>query len=344
MTGLDPGGNETIASAAVAAACPAISVCVCTCDRPHYLRSCLEGLAAQTAAPHQFEILVVDSGSCGDAPAAIAAMVAEVANARLVRLETPGVSAARNAGARAARGEYVAYIDDDAIPARNWVEAIRTVIAESDRPPAVLGGRVLPIWEQPLPAWWPERLRGVLSIIEWEGRGEYRTPEVPPTLEPYAVNMVVHRKSVLEIGGFDDGLGRVGGLLLSDEEVQLAWKLQDRGCSARYDSRITVHHQIQADRFHVRWLLLRLYMQGVSTVITRRLLGQERSVWVELPRRILVALMSAPCASFDDSSTRFLELRWRLAYALGFVRGTLGWRPGEKARLFNLICRPGGRS
>ena len=43
-----------------------------------------------------------------------------------------------------------------------------------------------------MPAWWPPRLRGTLSIIEFEGHGEYRSDALPPGLEPYGANMVVH--------------------------------------------------------------------------------------------------------------------------------------------------------
>ena len=55
----------------------------------------------------------------------------------------------------------------------------------------------------------------------------------------------------------------------------------------RYDLRITVYHQIQARRMKPEWLLSRLYWQGASTVLTRRLLQQATAVWWELPRRLL---------------------------------------------------------
>ena len=152
------------------------------------------------------------------------------------------------------------------------MEAILNSLAQPGRRPALIGGRILPKWEAPLPAWWPRSLRGVLSIIEHEGNGEYRTAAVPENLEPYAANMVVHVLSLLAAGGFGTAIGRYGDALLSDEEVQLAWTLQDPGYSVRYDSRIVVHHQIQARRLDPAWLLARLYWQGASTVLTRRLL------------------------------------------------------------------------
>ena len=240
-----------------------ITVCVCTHDRPGYLRDCLEGLRRQAVGSDRFDILVVDSASTGGVPAQIAHLVAEIPNARLLRVERPGISLARNAGAEAARDGYIAYIDDDAIAAPDWVECIQAAIADSGPPPALIGGRILPRWEAPLPAWWPPGLRGTLSIIEFEGHGEYRTAALPPGMEPYGANLVVHVPTLLAIGGFGRNAGRIGQALLSDEEVQLAWRLQAAGHSARYDSRLVVQHQIQAARLCPRWLLSRLYWQGV---------------------------------------------------------------------------------
>jgi glycosyltransferase involved in cell wall biosynthesis len=263
-----------------------VTVCICTHDRPGYLSDCLDGLRRQTVGDGRFDILVVDSASTGDIPAQVEQLVHGLRNARLLRIEQPGVSVARNAGAQEAAGDYIAYIDDDAIPACDWIERIVQSISETDPPPALIGGRILPHWEAPLPFWWPPSLRGSLSIIELEGQGEYRSAALPRGLEPYGANMVIHVPSLRAIGGFGTQSGRIGEALLSDEEVQLAWRLQDAGHSARYDSRIVARHQIQTARLTPAWLLSRLYWQGVSTVRTRRLLGRPGEVWRELPRRI----------------------------------------------------------
>jgi glycosyltransferase involved in cell wall biosynthesis len=303
-----------------------ITACICTHNRPAYLRDCLGGLQHQTAGADRFDILVVDSASVGDVPAQIVGLVTDIANARLLRVDQPGVSFARNAGAAAARSSYIAYIDDDAIPAVDWIERIQAAIVETGPTPALIGGRILPHWEAPLPAWWPAQLRGTLSIIEFEGRGEYRTTALPPGLEPYGANMVVHVPTLLALGGFGRDSGRIGTALLSDEEVQLAWRMQAAGFSTRYDPRIVVRHQIQATRLSPRWLLSRLYWQGVSTVRTRRLLGEPGAVWRELPRRLTVAALLAPFGLLPRDSISLVPCRWRLAYSAGFVRAALGPR------------------
>ena len=300
-----------------------LTVCICTHNRPRYVRDCLEGFRQQTVSRAMFSLLVVDSGSQRGAAAELRALAAEH-DARLIRLDQPGVAIARNAGAWAARTRFIAYIDDDAIPAPDWVASILAATSRPGRPPALLGGRILPKWEAPLPSWWPRSLRGVLSIIEYEGEGEYRTDAVPAHLEPYAANMVVNVLSLLAAGGFGNASGRIAGCLLSDEEVQLAWRLQDAGYSVRYDSRIVVFHQIQARRLNPAWLLSRLYWQGASTVQTRRLLHRPEAVWRELPRRMAVAALLWPLALIPKRSPILLWARWRVAYAAGFIRAAVG--------------------
>jgi glycosyltransferase involved in cell wall biosynthesis len=307
-----------------------LTVCICTRDRPRYVRDCLDGLRRQTVAHDRFTVLVVDSASSPASAAELADLAADY-GARLIRLEQMGISLARNAGAWATRTQFIAYIDDDAIPAPDWVETILQAVIQPGRRPALIGGRILPKWEVPLPAWWPDALRGVLSIIEHEGAGEYRTAAVPTGLEPYGANMVVHVLSLLAAGGFGSAAGRYGQSLLSDEEVQLAWMLQDAGYSVRYDSRITVYHQIQVRRMEPAWLLSRLYWQGASTVLTRRLLQRPAAVWREVPRRLAVACLLAPAALIPSQSTALLWARWRLAYATGFIKAAFGWHATEAA-------------
>jgi glycosyltransferase involved in cell wall biosynthesis len=309
---------------------PTVTVCLCTHNRPHYARDCLAGLAHQTVGAARFRVLVVDSGSAAALAAELAGIVASYPNANLIRLDQPGVSLARNAGAREAGSGYIAYIDDDAIPSPDWVACIQTAIREAPHPPAVIGGRILPNWEAPLPRWWPASLRGVLSIIEVEGCGAYRGTGLPAGLEPYGANLTVLVPAMLAIGGFGVSAGRRGDVLLSDEEVQLAWRLQDAGHIAWYDSRIVVHHRIQAPRLTPSWLLSRLYWQGVSTVLTRRQLGHAHDVWRELPRRLAVAALCAPAGISGPDSARWIAARWRLAYARGFVRAALGWPLGQE--------------
>lgn len=346
MQGVADIEDRIVQTRAVAGRLPSVTACLVTHNRPHYVRSCLESLRRQTIGLDAFDVIVVDSCSRPEVSEDLARLVAESPNARLLRVDRPGASAARNRGAEVSTADFIAYIDDDGLATPDWIASIQQVVMEHDTWPGVLGGRVLPVWEAPLPAWWPESLRGVLSIIEWEGKGEFRTGAVPEGLEPYGVNMIVQRQPLLDMGGFADRLGRFGGLLLSDEDVQVGWRLQDRGYSAWYDGRILVHHQIQAVRMRPEWLIDRLYWQGASTVATRRILGDPGAVWRELPRRLAVELLTLPAALVPKGSSALLGLRWRLAYARGFTRMALMGEQRKRtlpARLWRALVRRDGQ-
>ena len=111
-------------SATAPASDPLISVIVPTRDRPQTLRACLTALAAQTAA--DLEVVVVDDGSV--AAREVAAATAGHPRVRLIRQETAGPAAARNAGARSARGRIVCFIDDDCIAESDWAENLAEAI------------------------------------------------------------------------------------------------------------------------------------------------------------------------------------------------------------------------
>ncbi|MGC8475920.1 MAG: glycosyltransferase family 2 protein [Acetobacteraceae bacterium] len=302
---------------------PALSVCICTHDRPQAVAQCLAALRPQAAS---LELLVVDSASSRSARRALRHVVGQCRGARLVRLEHTGLSRARNAGAAASSAPWIAYLDDDATPAPDWAAQALTAIAAA--PDAgMIGGRVLPAWETALPHWWPASLRGVLSIVEAEGRGPYGSPDLPPGLGPCGANLLVRAGPLRACGGFAEALGRDGAALLSDEETELATRLRAAGLAVRYDSRPTVHHAIAAGRLTPGWLLRRMHWQGVSAARSRRLGGQRAALWREAARRAAVAALFALPGLVSERSPMLIGARWRLAYATGFLRGALGRLP-----------------
>jgi cellulose synthase/poly-beta-1,6-N-acetylglucosamine synthase-like glycosyltransferase len=116
---------------------PRTTVVVCTIGDELNLAACLAALQCQDDDDH--EILVVDNTEGRDAVQQIAGR----AGARYVVEPRRGLSRARNAGAHAARGQLVAYIDDDAVPDPAWLRLLVAPFAD----PAVgaTTGRILPV-------------------------------------------------------------------------------------------------------------------------------------------------------------------------------------------------------
>lgn len=101
----------------MSAASPAnVSVIVPTKNRSTLLRQALASIRSVEAPDLRLEIIVADNGSTDDT-----FQVAQAFGARLVQTLTPGPSAARNCGVRAATGEYLAFLDDDDLWTTNHI-------------------------------------------------------------------------------------------------------------------------------------------------------------------------------------------------------------------------------
>jgi GT2 family glycosyltransferase len=105
---------------------PTVTIAICTKDRPDLLQRCLA--SCQAVRGDALEILVVDNDSAGDATR----LAAESARVRYVHEPRPGLSAARNRAIAEAKGEVIAYTDDDCEVDRGWVTSLVERYADSN--------------------------------------------------------------------------------------------------------------------------------------------------------------------------------------------------------------------
>lgn len=98
------------------------TVIIPTHDRPAPLAACLAALASSSYPRELFEVVVVDDGGRVDLGQAIAPF--ECSRLRLLRQRRRGPGAARNTGARAASGRWLAFTDDDCLPEPGWLHAL----------------------------------------------------------------------------------------------------------------------------------------------------------------------------------------------------------------------------
>lgn len=101
---------------------PRVSVIVPAYNAERYVGRCLDSLRAQTLG--DIEILCVDNGSSDGSRAVLAEHAAADGRVRVLDEPTPGVSAARNAGLAAARGEFVAFADADDFADERYLELL----------------------------------------------------------------------------------------------------------------------------------------------------------------------------------------------------------------------------
>jgi glucosyl-dolichyl phosphate glucuronosyltransferase len=297
-----------------------LTVVICTHDRPAYLQSCLESLAAQGPKRCRCVVLVVDSASTPASALEIVALAA-AHGANYVRLDHPGLSVARNAGLAAARTPWVAYIDDDARVKRGWMCAIADAVGRLPSDTGAIGGSIAPDWEAPCPVWWPPELVPALTVLEWDQPGRVGDGSLPPNVEPYGANMVFRREALRGVGGFPPQLGRIGSKLLSGEEMWVMRVLRQAGWNIRYEPGVAVCHSIQAGRLTPSWLMSRQYWSGVSEAMVVHRLGRRNGAVGKALRMALHATLRSPLAAWPTGSAKLIRQRCALAFASGYLRG-----------------------
>lgn len=211
-----------------------LSVVVPSYMRPDELRRCCEALVRQVRPAD--EIIIV--WRAGDE--ATERLAAEAtgwgANVVAIRVELPGQVAALNAGLRAAKGDLVAFTDDDAAPFPDWTLRIEQHFRANERLGG-LGGR--DHWDGVR----GKGSRAVVGRVQWfgrcigfhhEGYGEPRSVEILK-----GANMSF-RRSVIEPIGFDWRLRGEGAQVAND--LKLALQVKKRGWTLTYDPNVAVDH------------------------------------------------------------------------------------------------------
>jgi glycosyltransferase involved in cell wall biosynthesis/GT2 family glycosyltransferase len=250
-----------------AATPPTISVVVCafTFDRLEVMGEAFDSLRTQTLSPHEI-VLVIDH-----APALLEEVRRLWPDLKIVaNREQQGLSGARNTGVAEASGEVVAFLDDDAIAAPDWLRHLADAYAD----PGVLGagGTVRPRWVEGKPRWFPAEFDWVVGCTH---SGMPR--ELSPVRNLVGANMSFRRAPLVEVGGFSHELGRVGTLPVGCEETDLSIRVHQRWPEAEilYDPAAEVEHVVPAARGKVRYFVDRCRAEGRSKAVLTGMVGSE---------------------------------------------------------------------
>jgi glycosyltransferase involved in cell wall biosynthesis/GT2 family glycosyltransferase len=250
-----------------AANTPTISVVICafTFDRLQVMGESLDSLRSQTLAPHEVVLVIDHAPELMEEARRLWPDVKVVANR-----EKRGLSGARNTGVAEAGGEVVAFLDDDAIADRRWIERLAAAYAD----PNVLGagGTVRPRWVEGKPGWFPPEFDWVVGCTH---SGMPR--ELAPVRNLVGANMSFRRAPLLEVGGFSHDLGRVGTLPVGCEETDLSIRVHQRWPQAEilYDPDAEVEHVVPATRGRIRYFLDRCRAEGRSKAVLTGMVGSE---------------------------------------------------------------------
>lgn len=205
---------------------PRISVVILTDKRPQHLLRCLTAVLSQRFEPDAFEVIVVDDGH-DDATRHLVDSLREgaplAAELRYLRPASGrGPALARNVGWRAARGELIAFTDDDAVPAPTWLaEGERAMRIHHDW--VAMCGRV----SVPLRGEATDHARNTAAQL---ARAEFVT-----------ANVFVRHWALVRVNGFDERFAHPG-----HEDADLQFRLMTQVGQVGRSSRAEVVHPVRA--------------------------------------------------------------------------------------------------
>jgi GT2 family glycosyltransferase len=260
------------------------SVIIPTYARPARLAACLEALAGLDYPRAHYEVIVVDDGSPRP-PRAVVRECAERAGSsfQVTLVERPhaGPAAARNAGAAQARGDFLAFTDDDCQPAANWLAELSARLL--DHPDHIVGGRTINALSGNLFASASQLL--VDHLYEQHRSGSTDTGFFTSN------NLALARDAFQALGGFDETFPLAAG---EDRELCDRW-LRGGGRLA-FSPEAIVHHT-HALTLRGFWRQQRNYGRGAYRF--HRVRARERRGTVQLESRsFYLDLLCCPLRQF----------------------------------------------
>jgi glycosyltransferase involved in cell wall biosynthesis len=245
------------------------SVIICSRNRIHSLLETLDSLLAMDLpAGTDWELVVVDNASTDNTADMVRAW-GKRTHAPVVLLEErrPGKVYALNLALSVAKGQLLLFTDDDAVVDRMWFRAIEAAFTASGAD--CVGGRVVPLWLSPRPAWLHDSLLNVLAMLDLGPE-----PRDLATELLYGVNYAFRREVFAQLGTFNTKF------CASSEDTELIERLREAGGRVHYDPRIVVEHKVFPERttraYFRRWYRVNgRDRAAVMSTVCRSVLGLE---------------------------------------------------------------------
>lgn len=223
-----------------------LSLVIATYNRAEQLMITLNSVAAQSKASAQWECIVVDNNSSDNTQQRVEEFIAQHPqhNFRYHFEAKQGLSHARNAGIEQAKGDIIAFIDDDERIVPDFIGAYIKLF--EDYPAAMAaGGKIIAEYPTGRPRWMSHYTeRPIANPMDF---GDYIRP-FPKGRIPGGGNMAMRCEVFDKIGVFNTSLGRTGKSLIGGEESDLFERIAAAGMECYYAPRAVMYHIIPADK------------------------------------------------------------------------------------------------
>lgn len=293
-----------------------LSIIVCTRNRAQLLPLCLESLVRQRdVAEGDYEILVVDNGSTDKTRQVVEGVQRQSERVRYFYESKLGLSVARNAGVRQARGEIVCFGDDDALAAPDFVKEILSSFQDPDV--LCVGGKIVASWpDGSPPEWFAPRYGNVVGQTSF---GE-TTRWLKGNEFPFGGNLSLRKAVLHRTGGFDENLGKRGQNNIWGEEMDLCHRMQRQGLRFLYNPRARVDHIVGRHRANRRYFIESIFGKGVTE-------GYQKLA--HRGRGIFTAYLLLKACRLALTSVYYLSAGSLLSEAAQFrLRCTISWCAG----------------
>lgn len=241
------------------------TIVVCTRNRASLLPFALEGLAVQ-ATDRPFEIVVVDNGSEDGTAELIAEWCRRDPRFRTVQEPAAGLSRAKNAGVRTARGHVILFTDDDVLVEPSWLESHLSLLSARHEL-VITGGPILPI-SHDLSAWPP--WLGVASRVDLPRleHGTLARPLRGPWEQVWGANMAVPARVFARVGLWNEAVGRKGDERGTFEDLDFAERVRNAGGQVWFCPGAVVHHRVMPARALPRPILRAAFLRGLNDYVS----------------------------------------------------------------------------
>lgn len=300
----------------------AISVIICayTERRWQVLMAALSALRTQTVPVREIIVVIDHNAAMADSLRAAARDV--------IVVENPGVqgaAGARNAALPLARGDILAFLDDDALPRPDWLERLTAHFGSPDV--AGVGGVSVPRWHGAPPSWFPPEFAWVVGCT-YPGMPD----RTAPVRNLWGVSMALRQDVLARAGSFNTALGRVCTLPIGCEETELCIRIQQL-CPRwilLHEPRAVVMHDVPPERARWRYFLARCFHEGRSKAVLALLVGTEDGLRTE---RAYVGHMLPRCLARNLGQALrgrdpFRACGRTLAVLAGLAAAALGYAQG----------------
>ncbi len=239
-------------------------------------------------------------------------LVSVIANER-----RQGIGGGSNTALLRARGDVIAYLDDDAVAHPEWLAALTSRLKEANV--VGVGGRTVPDWiDGEQPEWFPGEFLWAVGCSIADGVTTAREIR-----NVWGGNNAFLRQTLIDQGGFiEEGLGRIGSRPVGGEDTEICIRIRQADPQARffYEPDAVIHHQVPPERATLSYFRSRCFHEGMSKALLSSYRGNRDSLneEVDYTRKTLV---SGVHRSLSDAFRQRRPSELRRAAAIGFGLG-----------------------